>query len=106
MQRRAGRALAFAAALVLFPGIPGAAKLHRVLMEGVKFAPETLEVAAGDTVVWVNRDAVPHTVSAGKSVESGTIGVDAEWKLAVRQKGRLDYICRFHPGMRGTLIVK
>jgi plastocyanin len=49
---------------------------------------------------------VPHTVSAGKSVESGTIEAEREWKYVARQKGRVDYLCRFHPGMRATLIVK
>jgi plastocyanin len=103
--RRIGRALALAA-LVLFPGLLAAAKHHRVSMEAMKYAPGTLEVAVGDTVTWVNRDAVPHTVSAGKSLESGTIEAEREWKYVARQKGRVDYICRFHPGMKATLIVK
>ena len=102
---RTGRALALAA-LVLSPGLLAAGTAHRVSMEAMKYAPETLEVAVGDTVTWVNRDPVPHTVSAGKSLESGTIEAEREWKYVARQKGRVDYICRFHPGMRATLIVK
>lgn len=105
MRRRTGRALALAA-LVLFPGLLAASKAHRVSIEAMKYAPETLEVAVGDTVTWSNRDPVPHTVSAGKSLESGTIEAEREWKYVVRQKGRVDYICRFHPGMRATLMVK
>jgi plastocyanin len=101
-----GRALALAAALVLFPGLLAAGKAHRVSMEAMKYAPETLQVAVGDTVTWANRDLVPHTVSADKSLESGTIEAEREWRYVAKQKGRVDYICRFHPGMRGTLIVK
>jgi plastocyanin len=106
MLRRIGRAAALAA-LVLFSGLLlGARKDHRVSIEAMKYAPQSLEVDVGDTVTWTNRDPVPHTVSAGKSVESGTIEGDREWKYVARQKGRVDYICRFHPGMQATLIVK
>jgi plastocyanin len=104
-RRRTGRALALAA-LVLSPALLAAGTAHRVSMEAIKYVPETLEVAVGDTVTWVNRDLVPHTVSAGKSLESGTIEAEREWKYVARQKGRVDYICRLHPGMRATLIVK
>ena len=105
MRRRIGRALALGV-LVLAPGLLGAGKDHRVSIEAMKYAPESLAVAVGDTVTWANRDPVPHTVSAGKAVESGTIEGDREWKYVARQKGRVDYICRFHPGMRATLVVK
>jgi plastocyanin len=106
MRRYTGRALGLAAALVLFSDLMAAGKAHRVSMESMKYAPETLQVALGDTVTWTNRDLVPHTVSADKSLESGTIEGEREWRYLAKQKGRLDYICRFHPGMRGTLIVK
>ena len=105
MGRRSGRALAFAAALVLFSGYVSA-KDHQVSIEGMKFVPETLEVAPGDTVTWTNKDLVPHTVSAGKVLESGTIEANKSWKYVAKAKGRTDYVCRFHPGMRGTLVVK
>jgi plastocyanin len=106
MLRRTGRALALATALVLSPGLLAAGKLHQVTIEGMKFVPESLEVAPGDTVTWSNKDFVPHTVSAGKSIESGTIEGSGSWKYVAKQKGRFDYVCRFHPGMRATLVVK
>jgi plastocyanin len=106
MERWTGRALAAAAALALFSGPLSARKEHRVSIAAMKYAPESLEVAVGDTITWVNRDLVPHTVSAGKALESGTIESERDWKYVARRKGRVDYICRFHPGMRATLIVK
>lgn len=105
MLRSAGRAFALAAALALFPGL-AAAKDHQVSVEGMKFVPQTVEVAAGDTVTWTNKDFVPHTVSAGKALESGTIEANGSWKYVAKAKGRTEYVCRFHPGMRGTLVVK
>lgn|SRR5262245_51299703 len=106
VNRRTGRALALATALVLSPGLLAAGKTHEVAIEGMKFVPESLEVAPGDTVIWTNKDFVPHTVSAGKAIESGTIDANYSWKYVAKQKGRFDYVCRFHPGMRGTLVVK
>jgi plastocyanin len=106
MGRCTGRALALAIALVLSPALLAAGKAHQVSIEGMKFVPESLEVAPGDTVTWTNKDFVPHTVTAGKSIESGTIEANAGWSYVAKQKGRFDYLCRFHPGMRATLVVK
>ena len=30
-------------------------KTHTVTIEAVKFTPETIEVNAGDTVIWINK---------------------------------------------------
>ena len=39
-------------------------KTHTVTIEGMRFQPERLTVARGDTVVWVNKDLVPHTATS------------------------------------------
>ncbi len=73
----------------------------------MKFMPERLEVAAGDVVTWVNKDLVPHTVTApAAGVESGAIAPGASWKLVVRRSGEMSYVCRFHPTMKALLVVK
>jgi plastocyanin len=78
-----------------------------VAIEGMKFVPDRLEVAAGDRVVWTNRDFLPHTVTAAAAgIESGELAQDARWTLTVSRKGETGYICRLHPGMRGSLVVK
>ena len=41
-----------------------AGKTHTVRIEGMKFVPERIEVAAGDTIVWTNEDFLPHRVTA------------------------------------------
>jgi plastocyanin len=78
-----------------------------VAIEGMKFVPERLEVAAGDTVTWTNKDLVPHTVTAGAAgVESGDIAPGASWKLTARRRGEIAYLCRYHPTMKAVLVVK
>jgi plastocyanin len=37
---------------------------HAVEIRGMAFHPEVLEIRLGDTVVWTNRDLVPHTATA------------------------------------------
>jgi plastocyanin len=78
-----------------------------VAIEGMKFMPERLEVAAGDVVTWTNKDIVPHTVTAsGAGVESGEIAPGASWKLAIRRRGEMPYVCRFHPTMKAFIVVR
>jgi len=106
MLRETSRAFVLIAALALSPHLFAAGKAHQVAIEGMKFVPERLEVAVGDSVTWINRDPVPHTVTSA-SIESGTIAANnGKWRYVVRRKGDIDYVCRFHPGMRGTLAVK
>jgi plastocyanin len=106
MAIRLGRALLLMSALVFSSASLAAGKAHQVAIEGMKFVPERIEVAPGDTITWTNRDLVPHTVTAGKSVESGSIPPNGTWRYVVREKGEIDYICRFHPLMRGKIVVK
>jgi plastocyanin len=78
-----------------------------VAIEGMKFVPERLEVAAGDVVTWENKDLVPHTVTASAAgIESGAIAPGATWQTIVRRKGETPYVCRFHPTMKALLVVR
>jgi plastocyanin len=106
---RRARALALTLALALPAVLPIAAHAatHTVRIEGMKFQPERMEIRAGDTVTWVNADLVPHTVTAAaRSIDSGSIAPNGKWTHVVRGRGEIDYICRFHPTMKGKLVVK
>jgi plastocyanin len=104
MFRATACAAVYAAALAV---VPAHAATHRVTIEGMKFQPERLEVKRGDTIVWTNRDIVPHTVTAAaKKIDSGSIAGGGTWRYVARTAGEIDYICRFHPGMKATLVVK
>ena len=74
-------------------------------METLTFTPEVLTVAVGDTLVWVNRDLVPHTVSSGSEIDSGVIAAGEKFEFVPVEAGELSYVCDYHPGMRGTLRV-
>ena len=79
--------------------------VHTVKIEGMKFTPAKLSIAAGDSVTWVNTDIVAHTATSG-GFDSGTIPPDRKWTRTFAKGGAFDYVCDFHPTMKGTLSVK
>src|SRR2546423_11503733 len=96
---------AFPASVSLSATAEGAT--HTVVMEGVAFKPEALTVKPGDTVVWVNKDLFPHTVTAqDRSFDSREIAADKSWQLAAKKSGTFPYVCTLHPTMKGTLVVR
>jgi len=84
-----------------------APRVHTVLIEGMRFQPEGLTVAAGDTVVWINRDMVPHTAtSASGRFDSNEIAPGKTWTYSVRAAGEFAYVCTYHPLMKAVLRVR
>lgn len=83
------------------------ARVHVVVIEAMRYVPDVIEVNAGDTVVWKNKDAFPHTATAGdRDFDSGSIGSEHAWKFKARRKGVFPYVCTLHPTMKATLVVK
>ena len=83
-----------------------APQVHTVLIEGMRFQPEGLTVATGDTVVWVNRDMVPHTATSEGHFDSREIAAGKSWTYTVRDAGEFAYICSYHPLMKAVLRVR
>ena len=111
------RRLAIAApalGLLLWNASPGAAvrvaaapKTHTVTIDALQFQPAELTVAAGDTVVWVNKDPFPHTAtSKAGGFDSGEIASGDSWKYSAAKKGDFEYLCTLHPTMKGTIRVE
>lgn len=82
-------------------------RTHVVEIRGFEYAPAELTIARGDTVVWINRDVVPHTATDSAAAwDSDRIMVDERWTMVAGEPGRFDYICAYHPTMRARLIVE
>jgi plastocyanin len=84
----------------------GGSVRHTVLIEGTKYEPETVTVKRGETVVWVNKDPFPHTVTAKGAFDSHDIAASKSWKYTARKAGEYAYTCTLHPNMKGTLKVE
>jgi plastocyanin len=84
-----------------------ASKTHTVNIEAMQFSPATLEVKAGDTVVWKNKDPFPHNATAdNKAFRSVDMQSGRSWTFKARKKGVFPYVCTLHPTMKATLVVK
>jgi plastocyanin len=89
----------------LGPVAAGAAT-HVVVIEGMKFEPATVRVKVGDQVIWRNKDLVPHTATATEKFDSGQIAGGKDWTWTAASRGQTDYICTYHPGMKGSVVVE
>jgi len=75
-----------------------------VRMAGLAFAPATLTVARGATVVFDNDDTAPHTVTARSGgVDSGVLDPGRQFSVTV--SGGFDYFCSIHPSMTAKIAV-
>lgn len=81
---------------------------HTVEIRGMRFVPAVLTIAPGDTVVWINRDIVPHTATAtrGNGFDTGLIAHDSTARYVATRAGRIRYSCTYHPTMHGSLVIQ
>ena len=72
------------------------------------FHPQILQVSRGDTVVWINRDIVPHTATATRKGgwNTGPLSQGTTGRYIASRRGEDPYICELHPTMAGKLIVR
>ena len=87
------------------PAAPAAAAAgSTVKMAGLAFAPGTLTVARGSTVVFDNDDTAPHTVTARSGgVDSGVLDPGRQFSTTVTDG--FDYFCSIHPSMTAKIAV-
>ena len=77
-----------------------------VIIKQMQFSPATLNVAKGDTVIWINQDLVDHDVTsdAKNLFYSDTLKVGKSWKYAITDSA--SYHCSIHPSMNGKITIK
>ncbi|MGN6530492.1 MAG: plastocyanin/azurin family copper-binding protein [Ginsengibacter sp.] len=77
-----------------------------VTIQQMQFIPASLTVQKGDTIIWINKDMVDHTVKEEKSkgFYSDTIHVGNIWKMEATDNA--DYNCSIHPTMKGKIVIK
>lgn len=88
-------------------GVTSGPTVHVVEILNFAFTPERLEVTVGDTVVWINRDAAPHTATDSTGQwDSGELKEGARWSRVVTEAESVAYLCDYHPTMRGAIAVR
>ncbi|HKP26729.1 MAG TPA: cupredoxin family copper-binding protein [Dongiaceae bacterium] len=84
---------------------PARADETTVEIHQFKFAPAELEIKAGSTVTFVNLDLVPHTAT-GDAFDTGTLKKGERKAVTFSTSGELPYLCKFHPHMKGRIVVR
>jgi plastocyanin len=81
---------------------------HVVEVQGMAFHPAVLEVQRGDTVVWINRDIVPHTATSTQKSgwNTGSLLQGESGQYVAGHRGEDPYFCQLHPVMLGKLVVR
>lgn len=103
---RVVRALAIALFSLLVASAHAAPKTVEVVIEHFAFAPSSVDVAPGDSVVFINRDITPHTATAvDGSWTTADIASGKSERVVVRAAGTGAYFCRYHPVMKGQLVI-
>ena len=77
---------------------------YTVVMANMSFG-KLPRVKVGDTIVWVNRDTVPHTATARDKSFDVRVQQGQSVSMVVKKAGNIALYCIYHPAMRGTLIV-
>lgn len=73
------------------------------------FDPAEITVPPGTTVVWTNRDDIPHTVTddaAPREFTSAALDTGETFSYRFDRAGRFSYFCKLHPHMQGVVVVR
>jgi len=101
-------------AMLLLAGTPSVAANDQpagasadVKIDNFSFGPQTLTVSVGTTVVWTNRDDIPHTVVSTDGVfKSKVRDTDEKFSYTFTKAGTYPYFCSVHPKMTGKIVVQ
>jgi plastocyanin len=86
---------------------PPAAALVKVTIENYHFVPATLEIAAGTSIIWTNKDDDAHTVmDTSGAFRSGALDEGQSYAYRFAKPGTYRIACSMHPQMMETIVVQ
>ncbi len=86
---------------------PARAADTEVKIDNFTFNPQQITVKAGTTVIWLNHDDIPHTVtSTTQAFKSKALDTDDKFSFTFATPGTFKYFCALHPHMTGTIVVE
>jgi plastocyanin len=100
--------LSVAAALVIGTSLAAGAAMatdYTIVLDKMKFGPVPAELHPGDTIIWQNNDIFRHSATARDKSFDVDLPSKTEVKMTVGAAGSVDFFCKFHPGMKGTLVI-
>ena len=97
--------IAFALMLAGLSFVPAQAGTIQVTIDKLEFAPAEVNAKVGDTIEWVNKDALAHTATATNNDWNVNIAPHQAGRVVLEKPGVVDYFCKFHPNMKGRVVV-
>ena len=82
------------------------AKTLDVEISDMKFTPRVITINRGDSVIWTNKDNVPHTVTFDNLAVDERLSPGQDVTHLFSDTGTFDYHCSIHPDMQGTVVVQ
>lgn len=76
-----------------------------ITIENLVFSPASAKASVGDTVLWINKDVFAHTATARNGDWDVAQPPKKTVPLVLKKAGPIDYYCRHHPNMKGTIVV-
>ena len=77
----------------------------QVTIDKLVFAPVEVNAKVGDTIEWVNKDALVHTATATTGDWNVNIPGNQRGQVVLKKPGAADYYCKLHPNMKGRIVV-
>lgn len=101
------RSAAALALLAMAGSAPSAAppREHVINMANMSYGRIPSGIKVGDTILWVNRDNVPHTATARNRAFNVVLLQGRSSRMTVTRAGTFAIYCIYHPMMRSRLTV-
>ncbi|HRH58380.1 MAG TPA: cupredoxin domain-containing protein [Chitinophagales bacterium] len=79
-----------------------------VFIQRNSFSPATINITAGTTITWVNKESTIHTVTSNDAslFDSNDLKEGENYISTFMFPGTYAYHCKNHPDMQGVVIVK
>ncbi len=77
---------------------------HLIRMDREQFIPYILEINKGDMVIFRNEDDIDYRI-VSEGFDSGDIGRDRVYSHTFGKEGTFEYHCKYHPSMKGKIII-
>jgi plastocyanin len=95
---------AFAALALAIGAASAHAETITITVDQMAFSPAAIDAKVGDTIEWVNKDALVHTATIKDGWEV-MLPVEKSGSIVAKAAGSIDYYCRLHPNMTGRIVV-
>lgn len=97
---------------IVFAGWAGAAHAAETVVDqmGLKFVPDAVTINAGDSIRFTNSDPFTHDVTVispdGSTSDKGLQHHGKDNSVVFTTAGKYSIICKMHPNMKATVVVK